>query len=158
LVTWATVKSMSAEWMVLSRRATPFFTDEQRHQFRRTGIPPLFTKVWIGRYVGESAGWIMDRRSTFFIRQAVSVETEVYAVTYSIGEVLLQILAVREHEQLRRGPFVIWAPEGPWDEATTEIWPLPREPTKWPPAQAFDSQGFKALAERWHQQDAKRQT
>jgi hypothetical protein len=160
LVVWATLKFMAAEWMVLpSRGGKPFFTEADRARLRTKGLPTPWSKLWIGRYVGTraSAGWIMDQRSTFFLRGNVRVETEVYAVTYSSWECLIQLLAVGRHEELdRSAPFVVWAPSADWDAALSPIWPLPSEPIEWPPLQAFDDQGFEALAGRWHQPQQQR--
>lgn len=156
--TWATLKIVASEHLTRSRIEVPFFTEEQRAYLRSKTRPPDSLLLWIGRYVGaqRDAGWLMPTRSWAPLLDDPTIGTDVYSATYSIGQILIQLVGVHafplDNDKERGASFHVPVRPGLWHEALLPIWPLPDKQTKWPPAKAFDDKGFQALAGRWHKQ------
>jgi hypothetical protein len=163
LARWTCFKAMVAEYLAdEERRESAFFVQSEREHLRRyAGPPPSVAHVWIGRYVGErhDAGWIMDRRSVVPFQDDPPVAADLYVQTLAIGQLAFQILcchfltprAVTEQGGILRIEGYFLRAPGEWEDALIRIWPLPDRPVEWPPPLAFDDEGFRNLARRWHQ-------
>jgi hypothetical protein len=166
---WFTLKAMVSEYLIPTGvRVRRFFEPDHGRHLRATLRPPEGIRIWMGRYVGSrsSAGWIMDRSSAREVSAEPRAAVLWHSVTYSIGQVLLHMLAtsrpvllddtIRDHEQLDPLRYVIkWAP-GDWRSCLTPVWEPPSAPISWPPQKAFDDKGFVYLADRWNPQESPR--
>lgn len=158
IVTWFTLKSMAAEYLVPQ---PIFYSAGEGAHLLATSQPPPHTCVWIGRYFGprRDAGWIMNQGGAHLIPHEFPVGILWASTTYSIGQVLLHLfdfkgpVALRARDVKDPGQTLRfqlpWAPAN-WLEGLTPIWPLPLRSVPWPPEAAFDDEGFEYLAKRWN--------
>lgn len=162
---------MVAEHLVpLERRQRRFFELEQGQWLKARRCPPENTTIWIGDYVGarsSDAGWVMDRGAARQISNDPPAGVFWQSVTYSIGRVLLHAHAMSKPALLSPalspqdyGPLPIFFPVAPgdWSSALTQIWVPKHRIVSWPPARAFDDEGFVYLAERWLQGDERQRS
>lgn len=160
LVTFATLKMMVYEWV--GNKENPFFTSEDGLRLHKHRQPPLASRMWIGRYVGEmrQSGRISGEVTLVSLfppegKSAGKIQTHLLTCTYTIGEVLFQLFALKRTEEVRdwfrrdliEGKFS--HTPGPWSKALASLNPMPAEPVKWPPTLAFDDAGFGILAHRF---------
>lgn len=158
---WFYLKAMVSEHLVpQDRRLRRFFQPEEGQHLRLNRAPPDGTAIWIGRYTGTraDAGWVMDRGVARHVSDDPPAGVFLHTVTYSIGQVLLQLFAVTRpipypevtHPE-QYGPVrthFAFAP-GDWDRCLTSLWQTSRKRISWPPQRSLDDAGFVYLAERW---------
>lgn len=165
---WFYLKAMVSEWLVpTEKRPGRYFNLAHGKALKANLTPPGRTAIWVGKYVGSraNAGWVMDRGTARQISEEPAAGMFWHSVTYSIGQVLLQLLTdtgpISLSARLEGEPFVplpepIHAvADGDWDSALTRIWKWqpPSVSVIWPPPRAFGDRGFVQLAERWLDRD-----
>lgn len=158
---WFYLKAMVSEWLVpADRRQRRFFQAEDGQHLRTTKTPPRGAAIWIGRYGGSrsDAGWVMDRGTARMVSDDPAAGVFWHSVTYSIGQVLLQLFATSAPipfpevtDPERYGPIPVSFPVAPgdWGSCLTRIWDPSRATVTWPPANSLNDDGFVRLAERW---------
>lgn len=160
LVTYATLKMMVYEW--IGNQDNRFFTAEDGLRLHEHRQPPLASRVWIGRYVGDmrQSGRISGEMMLVSLfppggESAGRIQTHLLTCTYTIGEVLFQFFALKRTEEVKdwfRRNLIegqLSHTPGPWTEALASLNPMPDGPVHWPPTLAFDDAGFKVLARRF---------
>ncbi len=159
---WFFLKAMVSEYLVPARaRGRKFHELAQGEHLKATLRPPEGVHIWIGRYVGSraNAGWVTDRSSVREVSDDPPAGIFWRSVVYTIGQVLLHLIAVSRPiplGDLKEGHISYTIPCAPadWDSALTEIWEPPSIPVSWPPQKAFDDDALVYLVERWNPEQA----
>jgi hypothetical protein len=157
---WLYLKAMVSEYLIpAGMRDRRFHEIEQGQYLRATLRPPEGAHIWIGRYVGrrKDAGWITDRGGARQVSDDPPAGIFWRSVVYTIGQVLLHLLAVSRPipmGDVKDGQVAYEIPVAPadWDSALIEIWPTPSLPVRWPPEKVFDDAAAEYLVERWNVQ------
>jgi hypothetical protein len=115
----------------------PTFFEEADYRAFYASVRPLDgTRVWIGRYVGESAATI---GGTYLGGKAIG--TEGCSMTLTLGRLALQVLT------LRGGDTAFGGRE--WLRAALPLWPVFDAALSWPPPRGLTDEGLPAFTHRW---------
>lgn len=141
-----------ANYMNMKRE--PFFPPAVRQRFRSTLEIPSDVQMWLaafggtyksGTFIGHVSGPAVtpDYRGPW-------KDFEFYAFTYSVGGLVVQLLAPRWAPIHRRGlPVPILQPNGIWDKVGIQFWPSDGSSVDWPPPQYLDDNSIDAFTNRW---------
>jgi hypothetical protein len=141
LVAWALKTAMVYEFA--NTRRTHYFTREERQQLKMWLSPPDSVWIWVGRAEMPSQAY----GQPIYRAQPNLARPPLYALTFTAGQFLMQVLAYRPHEGGEAVPRI--AP-GPFAEALIQLWPSPdTEIIQWPPAGSVTTDEIGALERRF---------
>jgi hypothetical protein len=127
---------------------SPFFSRYERWTFARTLAMPPYVQMWVGR-VGGHRG--VSDLGFFSSPKGVRGGFELAVFTYSIGQVLFQVVAPRWDKKghRRRSGSPVLSHTDFWDTAMTQFWPNSGKPVTWPPPIALTESQVDGLVRTW---------
>jgi len=107
------------------------FSRYERWRFAKTLTIPPYVQMWLGRVEGNRG--VLDL-GFFASPSGVRGGFELAVFTYSIGQVLLQVVASRWNKKghRRRSGFPNLSHTDFWATAMTPFWPASGKPVEWP--------------------------
>lgn len=129
----------------IARNRPPFFPRSARRRFRRhLAIPPM-VRMWMAASSGLRRGSVL---TGYFEGQLTPAHrSEMYACTYSVGNLVFQVVAQREH-----GFVGSISPIAGFERLSVPFWPLRFLPKnlQWPVGDVLRSdKAFEEYATRW---------
>lgn len=164
LAAWAFKTTVLANHIGADVEEEPFFTTTERYTFARELTIPSGVHVWIAR---RNAGFLTAAyRSLKRVQQPHGplmphlvrppdspYQFETYTCTFSIGFLLLQILAVHwANPVIRKAldcPTIIQG--AAFNDYATPVWPNKRFQVNWPPLRAIDNTLFETFWDRFEE-------
>jgi hypothetical protein len=147
LAAFAFKSAIIATCMNKSREA--FFTPAARLRFKNSLEIPPGVQMWLARFSGGAAS------SGLFIGNVLGANApkdnhlhglELYSFTYVAGRLVLQVLAPKWENILKRGrPLPMLVPSGAWDSVSTRFWPNQGLPISWPPEKYLGDDSINAF-------------
>ena len=131
---------------------SPFFTSNQRGQFKKSRKFPPGTYIWFGAVAPDR----VSRHgicSTLYGKPNVDASNsiETYVFTWAAESLLLQLVAARWTNILtlsRSGPPELWQ-DAPLNDVFVPFWPAAPSHVAWPPARYVSHKDLHAIAERF---------
>ena len=138
------------------QRLTPFFTLSARREFKNTLIPPDRLSAWMA-ILPPKYRVLADITPGYLSFGGIGKHLSGYVFTYSLGQVVLQLLALKD--VARPGPgaiheidYAIVPTKNSWDDLAVQIWPI-KTRVSWPPRLHLLPQGgrsgYEFLANRF---------
>jgi hypothetical protein len=114
----------------------PFFSMRVRRAFRQSlALPP--TQVWLGCIDIFEPEYAVSRMKYSYSVATISPGHHFYTYTWSVGHLLIQMVASRS-KSTRFRMFPVFIDQGPdWARYALPIWPPPALSIVWPPPQHF---------------------
>jgi hypothetical protein len=133
--------------MVLERLhgdpSSPFYTLDERSALKTEWAIPLWTGVWLSRYIGQESVCVGHPLESAGVARCTG-----YLTTLAYRHVALQVLSLRGGVGHDR-PVILRARAGAWARSTLRIWP-PRPHLQWPPPSSIVGEnGLRTFAARW---------
>jgi hypothetical protein len=147
LTRWVLKTAMVFESLGDDRKA--FYSQVDRDDVRRGGLPSGYHSVWVGRCV-EFGGFFCRASDLSDAPDFAPREAHGYVTTLGFGPLAVQVVTVKlASASTRLSMITIPLVEGPWDEIGRNIWPSDATVMSWAPTQALRGEsGLNALAER----------
>ena len=124
-----------------------FFGRYDRWTFAKNLTIPPYVQMWLGR--AEADRGVSDL-GFFSSPHGFRNGFESGVFTYSIGQVLLQVVASRWNKRgPRRRCFPDYSHSGLWSTVLTQFWPDSGKPVKWPISVALSESQVDALVRSW---------
>ena len=118
-----------------SRRWDPTLFRARAFAESSTLAPPRNTHIWLAAY-------LQTRNAAKFLtinrRSKISDDRSLHVVTCVMNRIAIQLLTWRGWKKRRQ-----------FHTVTTQTWPSPRRPIRWPPPQCFDDRGLETLTYRF---------
>lgn len=124
------------------------FTQAERLQLRCFSVIPYRTVVWLARSLDP---WQISSSKTEHADAVGKKSASAHSTTLAFGLLAIQVLTLRLSADISTTTSVTTDVRmGPWEEATTRIWPANRDAAVWPPRIGLQGEaGVVALAERF---------
>lgn len=157
IASWATLKAILMDHLSVHTFGTePFFSTEQRKNFKATCEPPFGVGIFVGRLETKRPQRPTGDVQTLYYSEFKSESQKhlrAYVFTFSVNEVAVQVCAVKSIVARGRLPrrmrFVQQPMPGTWPDYVPPIWPEVPRTLQWPPARQLGSLGFDFLAHRF---------
>lgn len=135
------------------KHRAPFFSPRQRTLFRDRLEAPAYTSIWLGRFLSSSlhSGRFSAKYHALGGKHFGNQRS--YVLTFTVREVVLQLLTVRRTRPTRPILATACAPTLPWDLYLITTMPEFRG-EHWPPFLHFDDETIKVFFDRWNQRTA----
>jgi len=125
-----------------NRTKPPFFDRSSRHNFRETLSIPAYVQMWLCAYTGHRGS---GQFLTIYHQQAATNGWHMYVCTFAIGNLAIQVLAVKE-----MADNVLFRPTINFDPLAVPFWPGMQRNYVWPGTAAIRSADeFTNFAGRW---------
>jgi len=133
-----------------------WFTDAERHEFRRTRAAHSFLSIRVAKYDFADDGIFKASHSYSAVHQLRAqkgdLTVEVKLTTISAGFFAFQVVAVRD---LSTGELIDVRELGPIEfspqaqASLLQVWPLPGRAVPWPPVSSLNHKDLIDLSEMW---------
>lgn len=151
LAAFAFKSAVTATCMNKNREA--FFTPAARLRFKNSLQIPIGTQMWLARFSGGAAssglfsGHVLEPNAP---KGSPLYGLEMYAFTYVAGRLVLQVLAPRWADIMKRGrPLPMLRPSTAWNSVSTQFWPNEGLPIGWPPEKNLGDDSINDFVNRW---------
>ena len=129
---WAVKTAMVVESAIPSQFW--FFSESDRHRFRRMQAMPRGTQVWLARVTEHESLFGSGHTNRGPKLSPVPLEQS-HTATMAFGPLVLQVHTVRAASSVSMMYNVRGAPgRRQWDNHSLQLWPLVAVPTQWPPS------------------------
>jgi len=127
----------------------PFFTFQQRSDFKESLIIPNNVQMWLG--VLEKEGYGIFRAFYYPSPTQSNPRFEIYATTFGAGFLIFQVVACR-WIGIGIPDHVPWVSQGNvWDKSTIPLWPNNGRSAFWPPDKHLTISQAMDFSVRWNQ-------
>jgi len=138
----------------LNTTREPFFSRAARERFRASRLIPSIVTAWFAAlsastFMGLNYGYVLgiQQRNEY----GPWNDLELYAYTFAIGHLVLQLSAFRFADLAHRGITLSGPPPQDmfWNDYSVPFWPITNGTVRWPPVQYLSEQSLSRYARRW---------
>jgi hypothetical protein len=145
IATWAIKTAMVFECTRLKKEK--FYRQPEREAIRMRSALPPGTGVWVASRE-TATGVFADAHFTKGYTRS-GAEFHGYYSTFCVGHFVVQAFTPRLPSVDHAVRLVIPVNDGPWGDATRQVWPVVASVQDWPPPLRLDDQRFIDMSRRW---------
>lgn len=114
-----------------------FFTEDERHGFKKMRKPPKNSQIWAAHF----RGYALDLNGVDFTLTDPDGKLLVRAQVFTVllGHLILQALFWRNEPHVADNGVRFNPNPGDWASRTIQIWPVSKKPVAWPPPKSMST-------------------